>query len=138
MKKSWGMIPKILSGEKTIESRWYETRRAPWGKIETGEIVYFKNSGEPITARAKVSKVMKLDRLNSKRIEEILEKFGKNDGIPPEKISYFAKLFKDKKYCLLIFLSGARQVRPFWVSKAGFGQMTSWLILPSRQLFRFS
>lgn len=27
MKKSWGLTRKILSGEKTIESRWYRFRR---------------------------------------------------------------------------------------------------------------
>lgn len=46
MKPSWKLIPKILSGEKTIESRWYQTRRAPWNGIAAGDVVYFKDSGE--------------------------------------------------------------------------------------------
>jgi len=48
MRKSWGLAEKILTGEKTIESRWYETRRAPWGKIKKGDIVYLKLFNSPI------------------------------------------------------------------------------------------
>lgn len=130
MKKSWGMIPKILSGEKTIESRWYKTRRAPWGKIKAGETVYFKNSGELVTAMATVERVKEFQGLKFKETKEILEKYGKQiclDFIP-----------QNKKYCVLIFLKDPKKIKPFWVSKAGFGQMASWLIAPSLQLFQFS
>ena len=27
---------------KTIESRWYQTRRAPWNGIAAGDVVYFR------------------------------------------------------------------------------------------------
>ena len=37
MKKEWGLLEKILSGEKIIESRWYLNRSSPWGKIKKGE-----------------------------------------------------------------------------------------------------
>lgn len=127
MKKSWGMIPKILSGEKTIESRWYQTKRAPWGKITAGEAVYFKNSGEPVTIKAKVRKVLEFESLTPGKIKEILEKFGKQDGIEKEKISFFAELFKNKKYCLLIFLKNPRKVKPFDIDKTGFGAMCAWI-----------
>ena len=58
MKKSWGLIGKIISGEKKIESRWYKSKRSPWGKIEKGDTVYFKDSGEPVSIKAKVKKVI--------------------------------------------------------------------------------
>lgn len=138
MKKQWGMIPKILAGEKTIESRWYKTKRPPWNKIKKGEIVYFKNSGEPVTTRATVAKIFQFSDLTPKKVREILEKFGQEDGIAKEKISFYTKLFADKKYCLLIFLEKPKMVKPFQVSKKGFGAMAAWLTGPSLQLFRFS
>ncbi len=58
MKKSWGLLPKILSGEKKIESRWYKFKRSPWDKINTNDTVYFKDSGDPVLIKAKVSKFL--------------------------------------------------------------------------------
>lgn len=135
MKPSWKLLPKILTGEKTIESRWYQTRRAPWNKIFAGDTVYFKNSGEPVTVIAKVQKVLQFDNLNSTKIESLLKKYGQQDGIEPKKIPYFMEIFKKKKYCLLIFLQNPRKVKPFEVDKTGFGAMTAWLTL-SRRLFQ--
>lgn len=67
MKKSWELIPKIISGEKTIESRWYKNRIAPWDRISEGDTVYFKDSGEPVSAVATVSKVLQFDNLDGKQ-----------------------------------------------------------------------
>jgi len=33
MRKGWGLTGKILTGEKTIESRWYMNRYRPWGAM---------------------------------------------------------------------------------------------------------
>jgi hypothetical protein len=86
MKKSWGLTQKILTGEKSIESRWYKTRCVPWGKIKAREFVYFKDSGEPVTIRAEVEKVMQFSGLNPGKVREILEKYGKADGLEPDRI----------------------------------------------------
>lgn len=48
MRKSWGLTSKILSREKKIESRWYNSKYPPWNRIKKGEIVWFKDSGEPV------------------------------------------------------------------------------------------
>ena len=61
MNPRWRLIPRILSGEKVIESRWYLTRRAPWDRVAAGDTVYFKDAGRPVTARAKVSRVVQLE-----------------------------------------------------------------------------
>ena len=71
MKKSWGLTEKILSGEKKIESRWYMIRCAPWDRIKGTDTVYFKNSGEPITIKALVTKVLQFSDLNQKKVKEI-------------------------------------------------------------------
>ena len=65
VRKSWKLTDKILSGQKTIESRWYASRRAPWNRIRAGETVYFKNSGEPVTIKADVEKVLQFDNLKA-------------------------------------------------------------------------
>ena len=128
------MIPKILSGEKTIESRWLKTKRAPWGKVKIGETIYFKNSGEPVTIKAAAAKVFQFEDLTPAKVREILKKFGPEIGVEKS----FYKLVRDKKYCLLIFLKEPSNVSLFAVSKKGFGAMAGWMTAPSLRLFRSS
>ena len=86
MRKSWGLTQKILSGEKKIESRWYLTKRDPWDKIKEGEVIYFKDSGEPVTIKAEVVRVLQFENLNEKKIREILEKYGEDIEIKENEI----------------------------------------------------
>lgn len=127
MKKSWGLTAKILRGEKKIESRWYLKRRSPWDKIKKDETVYFKDSGEPVSVRAQVDRVMQIDALTPSRVGEILNKYGDEDGLAREDIPEFFKRFKDKKYCLLVFLKNPQRIKPFNINKAGFGTMSAWI-----------
>jgi len=127
MKKSWGLLPKILTGEKTIESRWYKNKYSPWDKIKKGDIVYFKNSGELVTIKAEVLNVLQFSNLNSDKVKEILNKYGTKDGLGINKLDKYYKMFKDKKYCLLIFLNNPQKIRPFDIDKTGFGAMAAWI-----------
>jgi ASC-1-like (ASCH) protein len=127
MRKGWGMLPKILAEEKTIESRWYKNKAAPWGKIQTGDTVYFKNSGEPVSVRVRVRRILSFENLNPARVKEILEKYGRDDGIEKEKLQDYFNLFKHKKYGLLIFLERPEKIVPFEIDKTGFGAMAAWI-----------
>ncbi len=127
MKKSWGLTDKILNGQKKIESRWYSVKYRPWDNIREGDIVYFKDSGELVRIKAEVSKVMQFMDLTSKRVKEILNEYGRDDGIEKEKIPEFFERFKDKKYCILIFLKNPIKIKPFDIDKTGFGAMSAWI-----------
>lgn len=128
MKKSWRLLPKILSGEKTIESRWYKNKVSPWGKIKKGEIVYFKNSGELVTMTSEVSDILQFSDLTPVKVREILVKYGERSGVG-EKINEYYKMFKGKNYCLLIFLKNPKRITPFDVDKKGFGLMSAWIAI---------
>lgn len=127
MKKSWGLTEKILTGNKIIESRWYLNKSRPWNQIEQGDVVYFKNSGEPVTLKASVEKVLQLDQLNQQKVKEILEKYGEQDGIGKSDLPKYFEMFKNKKYCLLIFLKNVQPIKPFDIDKTGFGAMSAWI-----------
>ena len=127
MKKSWGLTSKILSGEKKIESRWYKSKYPPWNRVKRNEFVYFKDSGEPVKIKTEVSKVLQFDSLNQRKVKKILHKFYVKDGIEHDKFDSFFKLFKDKKYCILIFLKNPREIEPFEINKKGFGLMSAWI-----------
>jgi ASC-1-like (ASCH) protein len=127
MKKSWKLIDKILSGQKKIESRWYKSKHPPWNQIKPGEIVHFKNSGEPVTVKAEVGKVLQFSDLNMVRIKEILEQYGGAGGLGIKNIPKFIEMVKHKKYCLLVFLKNPLQIKPFDIDKKGFGNMAAWI-----------
>lgn len=127
MRKSWGLLPKILTGEKTIESRWYKNKYSPWDKIKKGDIIYFKNSGEPVTIKTKVSKIIQYPDLTSPKAKQILQKYGARDGLDIDEIDKYYQMFKDKNYCLLVFLRNPQKIKPFNIDKSGFGAMSAWI-----------
>ena len=127
MRKSWGLTDKILTGEKKIESRWYLNRSRPWNDINGNDTVYFKDSGFPVKLRAKVDYVLQFDNLTPKKVSEILNRYGSDDGISKDKIGEYYEKFKDKKYCMLIFLKDVESVKPFNIDKTGFGSMSAWM-----------
>ena len=94
-------------------------------------VVYFKNSGEPVFFRATVSRVFQFENLTPQRVKEILERYGKEDGVSREQMPFFFKLFKDKRYCILVFLVRPQRVRQFFINKKGFGAMASWISISS-------
>ncbi|MBI2590442.1 MAG: hypothetical protein HYW33_00970 [Candidatus Blackburnbacteria bacterium] len=131
MRKSWGLTEKILSGEKVIESRWYSFKRCPWNQVKSGDTVYFKNSGELVKLKASVEKVLQLENLTPEKVSKILGKYGKLCGIPAVEIPTYFQKFKDKKYCILIYLACVKEVDPFDIDKTGFGAMAAWLSVPN-------
>ena len=97
MKKSWRLTYKILTGQKKIESRWYKVKYAPWNRIKSGETVYFKDSGEPVTIKAEVKKVIQFSNITPEKVKKILTKYGDADGIG-DKITEFFEMFKTKHF----------------------------------------
>lgn len=127
MKKSWGLTEKILIGEKTVESRWYKARYAPWNRIKPGDNIYFKDSGEPVTIRAEVTKVLQFDNLNPAKTEQILVKHGKADLGTNHMMPEIRKYVSGKNYCILVFFNNVEKIGPFDIDKTSFGAMSAWI-----------
>ncbi|PIR43403.1 hypothetical protein COV24_03080 [candidate division WWE3 bacterium CG10_big_fil_rev_8_21_14_0_10_32_10] len=129
--KKYNFIQKILAKEKTIESRWYKTKRAPWDKIKKGDVVYFKETGMPVSAIATVSKIIQFSDLNNGKIKEIYIKYGGRitadytNSI--NKIKMMGEFTKNKKYCILVFLKNPKKIEPFNINKMGFGNSCAWI-----------
>jgi ASC-1-like (ASCH) protein len=129
MKKSWNLTKKILEGKKVIESRWYKTKYPPFDRISVGDVVYFKDSGEPVKIRAEVSDVKQFSKLTPAKVRKILDEYGERDGIEKQKLDEFFDLFKNKKYCILIFLKNPVAIEPFRINKKGYGLMSAWICI---------
>jgi hypothetical protein len=127
LNKKWNVLPKLLNGTKTIESRWYRNRSAPWDAIAPGEIVYFKNSGEPVTVQAAVSHVLQYEDLNRNKITEILTRYGCDGQLSMEQFQPQDSFFTNKRYCILVFLKKVKKIEPFAINKTGYGNAAAWI-----------
>lgn len=127
MTKKYKLIEAILDGRKTIESRWYVNRIAPWNRIFAGDIVYFKNSGAPVTAKAGVCKVIQYDGLNMQKIAKIYEQYGDKIGVSKDQLQSAISNKKNKCYCILAFLKSSKKIEQFNIDKTGFGSACAWL-----------
>ena len=129
MRKSWGLTKKILSGEKTVETRWYKNKYKPWGQIGEGDVIYFKDSGEPVTLKAIASGVEQYSNLDETERRRILSKYTQEDLGTGEIMPEISEYIKNKPYCLVVHLKNPQRIEPFDIDKSGYGAMASWLVV---------
>ena len=137
MNPKLGIISEILSGDKTIESRWYKTKRSPWNEVNERDRVYFKYSGKPIEARAEVDKVLQLE-LNSDKIREIIREYGGRGKICLNDTDYESNFYDGRKYCILIFLKNPEKIDNFHINKNGYGMGSAWLCVEDVEKIRIN
>ena len=123
LSKKGDIMNRILDGRKTIESRWYVNRIAPWDRIRSGDTLYLKNSGESVIAKATVKEVLQYSNLNQKLIEKILRQYGKNICMDVSE----AKYLTEKNYAILVFMEDVHKIEPFYIDKTGFGNACAWM-----------
>lgn len=110
----------ILSGKKTIESRFSTKRIIPYNKISSGDIVVLKKSGGSLVAVFEVETVV-FKQIKSENDFEIIRKdYGKELCLEDE----FWIRKKDAKYVTLLRISHLQAISPIVVNKAN---RQSWL-----------
>jgi len=68
---------RILDGSKRIESRFTRTRQPPFGCVAPGDRLFFKRSAGPFVATAVVSRVLMLDALTPRRVDELAARYNR-------------------------------------------------------------
>lgn len=125
------LLAKIISGEKSIESRWYKIKKTPYGIVKGGDIIYFKDSGEPVTVKATVEKVLFFSDMTREKYKDILEKYA--DAICLQNRNIENYLQQKYNYITLIFLKNVQEIQPFEVDKTGYGLMAAWITVENIQ-----
>ncbi len=126
--KKGALLNKILSGEKTIESRWYSSKYPPWNRIKANDLIYLKDSGGPVRGKVMVEKVLQFN-LTQEKSEELFHKYRKQICLNETDIAKFLAWTKSKKYCILLFLKNPQAIEPFQIDKTGFGNACAWMIV---------
>lgn len=119
-------ITWILDGKKTIESRFYVNRTAPWDKVFHNDMIYFKESGGEVVAKARAKDVQQYSNLNEEKFNEIVAKYG--DEMMLQDITY-SDYYKKKNYVILITLENPQKIESFDIDKSGFGNAAGWLVV---------
>lgn len=104
----------ILSGEKTIESRFSLNKTAPYGKVSVGDELLLKVTGCDVTATAKV-KAVEYYELYPDLVNKIRVKYGKEIG--STKLSEWMDTMT-KNFCTLVWLEDVKKVEPISVKKS--------------------
>ena len=112
----------VLSGEKTIESRWSMVKVAPYKKVSVGDKILLKETGKDVTATANVRKVQFYE-LTPEIVEDIRIKYGKQIGT--DKFEDWKSTLQ-KKYCTLIWLDEVTPVAPIKVKRSN---GAGWIVL---------
>ena len=133
MSKKLGLIDRILGGKKKIETRWYKNKVAPYNKIFKNDVIYFKDSGGQIRAKAEVLKVLQFENLDKNKIKEIINKYGDEIDIGNKNDISWAF---GKNFAILIWLKDVEKINPFEIDKTGFGTGCAWLIVENIDIIR--
>lgn len=104
------VLEAILSGSKTIESRFSKHRISPFGQINTGDLVYMKASGGDVIGQFRVKKVYSFEGLNKEDVGQIFSQFGKQINSGDLKIDKdYQKTKADSRFATLIFITQAER-----------------------------
>jgi hypothetical protein len=129
MKKEWKLIPKIISGEKTSEARWFKHKISPWNKITIGDNLYFKDSGGEVIIRAKVTKVEQFEIDDNEHALKLMNERAESDlgtkDLSPEILGYI----NNKKYSIFVYFTNVKVIKPFQINKKGYGSQCAWITI---------
>jgi ASC-1-like (ASCH) protein len=106
-------LEKIIKGERVIEPIFCREEKAPYGKIQVDDTVYFKMKDGFAIAKATVSKVENYDNLTPEQATEIIEEH--KEDISPSEIMFERDIYY--KYATLIWFDKLYEIRPFRIRK---------------------
>ena len=116
----------ILEGKKTIESRFTKIRCAPYGKIDTGDVVYLKESGGPVKGQFTVCEVETYTDLTSEMRHEINRRYHRHIFVDPLFQGFWEKWYASK-YATLIHVDNVIAYQnPFSFQKK---DAQAWIVL---------
>jgi len=115
----------LLSGKKTMIVRGATGRKLPYGRVSSGDVLYFINNNAEgvVKAKAKAKRVINSDRMSKEESVALVEGY-------QDKLQLTVKQFKrwaGKRYIVLIEVEEVEQLAPFPIDKSEYGNMDDWL-----------
>ena len=120
-------MTRLLSGEKRMIIRGAAGRKMPYGRVSSGDMLYFlNNDGEGLVrARAVVESVLNSEKMAKQQSVELVQNHQDQLRLTDRQFKRWA----GKRYLVLISLSNVETVSPFGMDKSNFGTMDDWLLV---------
>lgn len=128
-------VRAILDGTKVVESRLSMTKSAPFGRVEPGDVIHFKETGGAFGAVATVAGVMTFEDLHASDVRLLSRRYGSQVAASAE---YWEER-RDAKYATFVWLADVRESHHV---PAGFaptpGARAAWYVLHHAKAVRKS
>jgi hypothetical protein len=115
-------LDRLLDGTKTIESRFTRHRVAPFEQVSSGDVIFFKPAGSPITAAGLAGTVQHLD-LQIIPLQRVAEQY--SPAIAPADVSFWADRAA-ARYATLVTMLDVVQTQPVPIQKR---DRRGWVVL---------
>ncbi len=118
-------MSRLLGGEKTMIIRGAAGRKMPYGRVESGDVLYFiNNDGEGlIKARAVVQSVMNSEKLTKEQSINLVSDHQDQLQLTDRQFKRWA----GKRYLVLISVKELAALAPFAIDKSEYSNMDDWL-----------
>lgn len=121
-------LDAILDCRKPVESRFWKTRRYPFGRVLPGDKLFLKISSGPVCAVATVAAVKNFENLTPKQIAEIKQQYNRY-------IRGTDEYWHSRANCksgFLVWLKDVRTIEPVRIHKKDW---RAWVILTEKENF---
>ena len=118
-------LASIVNGSKTMIIRGATGRKMPYGRVNSGDVLYLiENDGSGLVkARVSVKTVFNSDKMEKDESVAILEE----NQIKLQLTNSQYKRWAGKRYLVLIEIEDAEELLPFGIDKTEYGNMDDWL-----------
>jgi hypothetical protein len=115
----------LISGEKSMIIRGAAGRKMPYGRVNTGDVLYFINNNAEgvVRAKANVISVFNSEKMSKEESTQLIESNQNRLQLTPQQFKRWA----GKRYLVLIEVSQFEEIAPFEIDKSDYGNMDDWL-----------
>lgn len=120
-------MDNILSGNKKMIIRGATGRKIPYGRVNSGDILYFINNNSEgfVKALAKVKIVFNSEKMSTEESKNLIEKNQEKLKLTDKQLNRWI----GKRYLVLIEIDDVIEVIPFKIDKTDYSNMDDWLIV---------
>ena len=122
-----GYLKLILAGRKRVEVRLSQNRVAPFGRVSSGDVIYFKARSGGFGARAVVAGVDEFEDLTPSMVASLFRRY--NALVCGSAAFWRAK--QPARFATFIHLSDARPTNhgPAYRDSPGFSPRSAWIVM---------